>query len=335
MILVCKALLLLLFELIIEYIFGTILTKLLLKKTVHPLENLLMGFIFEQALFQIVALGFTFTTGVLHQLSIVWSVIVGIMTIAGIVWNREIIVKQMKNVFSVIKENKVIFACTAIVVLAFCYYVSINGEMNEDARYYIGLMNTTVDTDSLFRYNVYNGYEVDSLYLRRALVTFEVHAATISQLTQIHPLIIARIFRACQNVILTSAAVCLCSQELFWKRESRKMEKSLMTVVCFWIMQLIFADTIYTPATFVLYRAYEAKAFTANLLVLVGLFLCVKSFREKNIKRLTMIGIFLWGCMAISTSAVILAIAECTILLLGMQTKTLLFKEKKEKTYAG
>ena len=233
-----------------------------------------------------------------------------------------------------IRANKGIVIVGAVVVLLFCYYVSINGESNEDARYYIGLMTTSVDTDSLFRYNVYNGYQGDSLYLRRALATFEIHGAVLCQITKIHPLVLARVFRASQNVILTSAIVYLCSKELLVRDEEQKESKAIVTVVFFWMLQMIFADTIYTPAAFLLYRAYEAKAYTANMLVLLGLYLSIKYTSEKNIRGFILLIIFLWGSMALSTSAFIVTVAECMLLLVAIKLKEIVLKYKKERLHA-
>jgi len=334
MILVCKAVLLLVFELIIEYILGTMLTKWVLKKEEHPFLSLLIGFMAYQAMFQIVSLVITFTTGVLHHASIVWCVLVLLTTGCGVVLEWKTILSQIRTTMIKISANKGMVMVGAVIVLLFCYYVSINGESNEDARYYIGLMTTSVDTDSLFRYNVYNGYQGDSLYLRRALSTFEIHGAVLCQITKLHPLVFARITRACQNVILTSAAVYLCSKELLERDKEQKENTAIITVVLFWMLQLIFADTIYTPATFLLYRAYEAKAFAANMLVLFGLYLCIKCAFEKKIRSYLLLIIFLWGCMALSTSAFIVTVAECMILLVAIKTKEIILKYKKERLHA-
>lgn len=334
MLVIFKAVLLLVLELIIEYLFGTLVVKLVLKRSIHPVANVLIGFAAYQGMFQIGALFFIFTTGVLHQLSAAWIVVVGITVILSVVLCRKIIMTHITDGIKCIRAHRGIFSCVLLVLFIFCYYVSINGEINEDARYYIGLITTSVDTDSLFRYNVYNGYEVDSLYLRRVLATFEIHSAVLSQIFQIHPLVVTRVFRACQNVILTSAAVYLCAEELLWKKEVQAVEKSLVTVVVFWFMQLIFADSIYTPAAFGLYRAYEAKAFTANVLVLFGLYLCIKVMREKGNRNILLVLIFLWGCMAMSTSAMIVGGAECVVLLAALWLHERLLKKKQERLHA-
>lgn len=335
MLVIGKTLVLFLLELIIEYLFGTMLTKLVLKREVHPLMSLLVGFISYQALFQVVALSFILTTRVLHHLTIAWTIVLLITIIAAIAIAKDTVKHQIAVCLQEIRAHKAVFVVAVLVVIAFGYYASINGEDNEDARYYIALMTTSVDTDSMFKYNVYNGYQVESLYLRRALATFEMQGAVLCQLFGIHPLVIARVFRACQDVVLTSAAIFLCGNILLWEKEEQATEKSLWTVVVFWFVQILFANTIYTPATFLLYRAYEAKAFTANVIVLMGLYLCVRMLREKDGKMLVLIAVFVWGSAAISTSAVMIAAAECVVLLVPVWVYRFVTKKKQEKLHAS
>lgn len=327
MLMIFKAVLLLMVELISEYLFGTLVVKLLLKRDGCPGVNVLIGFVTYQAVFQLVALGFIFTTGVLHQLSIVWMIIVGVIMVISVINCRTIIVSHFTDVMNYVRRHKSIFLGVVLIVCAFCYYVSINGEINEDAKYYIGLVSTSVDTDSLFRYNVYNGYEVESLYLRRMLVTFEIQSAVLSQFFGIHPLVITRIFRACQNVILTSISVYLCADELLWKKEEKASARNLVTVIVFWILQLMFADSIYTPAAFGLYRAYEAKAFTANVLVSFALYLSIKVIQER--RNLWLVVLFLWGCLAISTSAMIVCGAECALFIVTLWIYNRFFRKQE------
>ena len=330
-----KALLLLVVEIITEYLIGTMLVKLVLKKEGTPGMNLLMGFLADQLLFQVLCLTVAQVTGILHHLTILWSGLRFVVFGFSIIICRELVKKQWMLYKAVMKRNKWIAATAFLVVLAFCWYVSINGERNDDADYYIALMTTTLDTNTLFRYNAYTGMALESLYLRRALVTFEIQGAVLSQLTGLHPLVIARVFRACQNVILTSVAVFICAHTLFWRTGKNKEENSLLTCILFWILQPPFANTIYTPATFLLYRAYEAKAFTANFIVLFGLYLCVQILRERDSRYLIIMGIFFWGSLALSTTAFVVAFVECGVLLIPVWLQRKIRNKKQEKLHAG
>ena len=335
MMLICRTLLLLFVELIIEYSFGVMLSKWIIKKDVNLCLNLLMGFVAYQALFQVMTMAVVVTTRVLHHLSMVWAGCLFILIPLSFWYGHEVMLQQLKEIVGTLRRKKFVIALFFLVVIAFCYYVSIHGEQNDDACYYIGLMTTTVDTDSLFQYNAYTGQEMESLYLRRALATFEIHSAVLSQMTGIHPLLIARIFRACQNVILTSAVVALCSEVLFWQKDAFALEKSVYTTCIFWMLQFPFSHTIYTPAYFLLYRTYEAKAFTANIVVLLGLYLCVTLLRKPKNRYFIFIIIYLWGSAALSTSAMGITIVECGLLLIPVWIQRWIVRRKQEKLHAG
>ena len=71
---------------------------------------------------------------------------------------------------------------TIIAVLIVCWYTTLNGELNDDSLYYIGVVNTTVTTDTMFQYNAYTGVAMPSHYFRRVLVTFEINAAVVCRI---------------------------------------------------------------------------------------------------------------------------------------------------------
>lgn len=329
MLIIGKTIILLMIEIIIEYMFGTFLVKACTKRDGNILLNLLMGFMGYQALFQIVSLTFTLTTSILHHVTMVWVCLLFVTILMSVIFVKHIMAIQINKLFEQIKTYKNYALIVMFIVIVFCYYVSINGEHNDDAQYYIGLMTTSVGTDTLFKYNVYNGCPGEALYLRRALTTFEIHAAVISQISGIHPIIIARVFRASQNALLTSAAIFLCSNKLFWRKEEDAIQKSSLAVVVFWLLQLLFADTIYAPAYFLLNRAYEAKAFTANMIVLLGLYLCTWWIRVRDNKILLLIIVFVWSSLAIATSALMVVAAECMIFFVAFLLWRILGRKKR------
>ncbi len=324
---ICGAFCLLLFELLMEYFAGAILTKRLLKNETNAGLSILTGFFVYQILFQILALGVMCTTRVLHHLSVLWGICLLVLVPCSYWYGRKLLKEQKKLGWQWVRQNKACFILFVGTVLAFVYYTCINGELNEDATYYIGLMTTSVETDSLFKYNAYTGLEMESFYLRRALAMFEIHSAVISQITRMHPLILARIFRASQNVILTSIAVYLCAKKIFWQDEESGAAKAMLCGMFFWILQLPFASTIYTPARFLLYRTYEAKAFAANFIVLFGIYLCTKWLRERDRGLVVLLVLYFWGSIALATSAGLVAVVVCGIILVP----NILW----EKLYAG
>ena len=123
---------------------------------------------------------------------------------------------------------------TIIAVLIVCWYATLNGELNDDSLYYIGVVNTTVTTDTMFQYNAYTGVAMPSHYFRRVLVTIEINAAVVCRIFGVHPIIIMRIFRGNLNVILTALTIALIGTTVFCNE--KPVEKSAILVCVQWLL---------------------------------------------------------------------------------------------------
>ena len=330
MLVVLKTLFVLFLDLTLCYLFGTIINNRILKKIENPIENILVGFFAEQALFQVLALLVHWKSPVLHHLSMLWMFIICMSVIMGIIFARKQMVSGIKKMMLVVNKNKLFFTLMVTLIVVFCYYVSTHGEINEDARYYIGLVNTTVSTDSIYQYNVYTGEQIASYYERRAFSTFEIQSAVLAQIFDIHALVITRIFRACQNVLLTCMTVYICATQLFYRSQNNH-KKSMQLVMLYLLIQPIFANTIYTPSAFLLFRAYEGKAFAANVIALFVLYQAIRVLRTKQKKELFLFLLIWWGSIAVSMSAVVLVVCETVALLVPSYAVTWLRKRKEDK----
>lgn len=314
MLVILKTILALLLELLVCYLFGTFIIKKIIKIDQTSLVTILVGVLAYQIIFQLLTFGVYIVHPVLSCLSTIWIVILGATVMISLVCCRKEIAFDIKEKKEFLHNNRKSMFLLSIVILAVCYFVSINGEINDDAAYYIGLINTTLTTDSIYQYNVYNGYLEDSLYLRRMLVTFEVHGAVLCQIWKIPALVFARIFRACQNVLLTCSAVYLVGTELF-NKDKKKINKAITFVIVFLYLQFMFVGTIYTTAAFFMTRTYEGKAFASNVVMIFILYLCMRFHRTKNKRFLMLILLSWWGSVAISASAMVLVPIETFVLL--------------------
>ena len=306
---VFRTIVVLILELFFGYVFGVLICDRMIKWQEKPVGCMIIGFLAYQALFQVFALSVYRTTSILHHLSFIWAVVVVMLTVLGLILCRKSIINQLMRMQKCLYENRIVMLVMFLVVVVVCFFVSTNGVSDEDARYYIGLVNTTVSTDSIYQYNVYNGTMTDSFYLRRAFTTFEIHSAVLCQIFDVHALLMTRIMRACQNVLLTSGAVFLCGKELF-RKEQNSEHKAGILVSLFLIMQPIFVETIYTPARFMIYRAYEGKSFAANVLVIFVLYCSIKAARVRKKRMVALLLLIVWGSIAISTSAMVIIPVE-------------------------
>lgn len=331
MLTVISAMFVLVLKLAIYYVIGYQLTAFFLKReNSSACLKLISGFLGYQVLFQICAIGFIVLKQTLTRLSIVWGVCLVVLLLVLIIKNRIPMKEDIGNVMAVVAANKGIVLVVGMVVAAVCYYVSINGAMDEDARYYIGFINTTLTSDSMYRYNAYTGLELNSLYLRRALVTFDIHSAVVCKAFSLHPLVETRLVRGPLNVILTAMAIYLFGTELFRRKEKVRKAAGVFTCVSFFLY-FVFDNTIYTNATFLLQRAYEGKSFSANVLMIFMTYAFVAMVHEKkDYYKFLFLGF--WAGVAISSSALAVNIFFIMLIVVSYIANKLVVK-KVEKQY--
>lgn len=331
MTIILRAILALILDLIVCYLCGDLLLHNFYKKIYHTFTCTLVGFLICQSVFEIITLCCYFMGKNLATVTWAWMSIVSLVCLLwGATCARTIYQnKQAGDKVGTWMPN----IMTILVVVAFCYYVSINGETNADSRYYIPLVNTTLNTGTLFQYNPYNGVYGNSWYLRRALATYEIHSAMLCRVFGIPALVVTRITRACQNVILTSMAVYLLGRKVLWREEPSavKKNKSCYLVVLFLFLQLVYAESYPSAATFFLFRAYEGKALSANLLVLLTMYLCAEMVLCKQKRMLLLLIVALWGATAISSSGMVVIGIEIGIFVSAYIIKQLLERFKGRK----
>jgi hypothetical protein len=321
---VLRAILALLADLLVCYLCGELVLYNFYRRICHPFSNILVGFLLGQSIFEVVTLGCYFLGKGLAEVTVLWLILAGVLCIAGgWTWIRHIRAAGHGPAAEMQKHSGhdpeagaqqraesprlmwIAVAGAVATVLLFCYYVSVNGEFKADSRYYIPLVNTTLTTGTLFQYNPYNGIYGDAWFLRRALATYEIHSAMLCKVFQLHALVVTRITRACENVILTSMAVYLLGRKILWRMETNRGKaqiKSCCLVMVFLWFQQVYALTYPSSAMFFLTRAYEGKALIANALVLFTMYLCAEFLLRRQKRYLLLLGIALWGATAVSST---------------------------------
>ena len=328
---VIKAIGILLLQIIIYYLFGTMF-ELFCRKKHGVVFKEISGFLVYQVLFQICALPMIKADQTLARLAVLWGVIVITCCIGTAIFCRERIAEDIEMIIKAFFRHKVWFLLMGCFLFAMCYYVSINGEMNDDSTYYIGLINTTLTSGRLYKFNAYTGEQVHSLYLRRALVTFDINTAVACKIYHIHPLVITRITRASLNMILTEGAVYLIGRNLFQEEKDAFWKAGTFTCIAL-ACNFLFDNTIYTSAAFLLHRAYEGKAYAGNMLLLFTIYLCILYIRQRDKWNCIYLILTLWACIAISSSAIMVTGAACGVLLIPVVFEKLIRRIKRDKNY--
>lgn len=87
------------------------------------------------------------------------------------------------------------------VVLLQCLIVIFYEDTTVDAAYYVGTVSTSVYTDTLGRYNPFNGAIQKAFQARYVFSAYPMHNAVWCRLLGIHPIVQAKQVMSCMNVV--------------------------------------------------------------------------------------------------------------------------------------
>lgn len=329
---IIRAILVVITELVIYWIIGAAAGGILSRgKRMNPGIQVIGGFLCYQILFQICALPFIMTYKSFTQLTEVWNIVFLVVVVVCILLSGKTLLQQVKEISAGIRLQPAYYAMGLAVIVLFCYYAVLNGRLDDDSIYYIGLVNTTLESDMMFRTNVYTGQLLPSLYLRRVLVTFEIHSAVLAKNFQVAPIILMRVSRAVLNIIMTAFALKGIGELIYGKREKTECDRKSILFMMLALSANLFMDkTIYTSAAFLLHRSYEGKAYAAGTLVLFVTYICLELIVKKQKRNWGWLLLALWASVALSTSAFIVN-AAAIVLWCGSSLLVKLVEKRRER----
>ena len=213
------------------------------------------------------------------------------------------------------------------VVLLQCLIVIFYEDTTVDAAYYVGTVSTSVYTDTLGRYNPFNGAIQKAFQARYVFSAYPMHNAVWCRLLGIHPIVQAKQVMSCMNVVTANLIIYQIGKRLF--DGNRKKADLMLVFVC--VLQL-FCGTIYSSGTFFFTRSYEGKAILANIAIPSVLMCAVWYLQEKNSRNVWII-LFVTAVSALtfSGSAIIFPI----VIAAGMAPAAVMNKRFSGLVYCG
>lgn len=286
----------------------------LMKRKSSLVENLVLGFFTYFALFQMFALPLILLKQHLTLLMVLWLAVSAIVLILGVAVLYKERKKERRQERIIIKSTQVIcYLAMAVLVLFFCYFTAIQNYWGWDTAFYIGTVSTTVDTDTMYLINGESGVAENVLPLRYALSGFYMNSAVFCKLTGITAVYFQKYVMGTLCVLLYFSVLYLVGQALF--------QKCIMKTAGFlWaagILNLFFVSE-YTTSQFLLLRAYEAKAYCANVVVPAIFWLLLLLHKDlQNKGNWKALFIVMAASVPVSMSAILIAPAMTGIAVLG------------------
>lgn len=251
-------------------------------------EAVCVGFFFYFAAFQVIAEVLIFAKQPLHMLKNIWMVLLALLLLAA----AAVLWKKYKSSPQQIKPSAVsgngqagsrsglwVRLLTLLMAAAiFCECASavlMQRNIGWDFAYYIGNMMTSVATDTMYLYDGSSGLLRSEMELRYALSSFYMNTAWISQLTGISALLLQKYVMGILCVLLSNAVAYSFAMEVFGKERGKAALLVTITIIL-----TIFWDVYDTSAQFLMLRNYEAKAYCANVVLPMAVFVLYKIWKK-------------------------------------------------------
>lgn len=279
------------------------------------LQREIFGFLGYHVLFWCIAFPCTLLTNSLKLLTITWIIVIGILILfVGIRYFRSLAEVYRKTAMAAWNERLYLIPCLFMVSLV-AYYVCVNGQIDIDARTYIGEVTSMVDTGKLAGISVTSGIEIQMLQLKRCFSMLGANSAVLCETFQVHPLVLCRTTRGALNILFFSA-VLFESFRWVLRRWNNTLAHALLCTMLALGLLFAFSNTIYTESRFLLYRAYEGKAYCASTLVMITILIAIKLCESMDMRYFWILFLDMLAGMSISPSAAfILPLAGGSIIL--------------------
>ena len=276
------------------------------KREISLTAALLTGFFAYFAIFQFLAVPMVLGKRPLHELTVCWGIVIILLTVLGTIYC--ICKKYSISKFDWRKQKGILLA-VGIIFAAMLYYALRYGYVGFDASYYIGTVNTSLYTDSMYIFDGNSGVKNGFLELRYALSSFYMNSAVRCQIFKLSALVEMRLIT---GFFCVSFFFMIFFQigKIWFRGNDRK---ALLVTGMGGIIYFFFRSA-YTPAQFLLCRSYEAKAYCANIVLpmLFFAFLCLwKDKADKQAWKL--IFLICMSCNAISMSCILTVPAMLSI----------------------
>lgn len=243
-------------------IFGVLACKLF-RLELKSYETGIVGFFVYFGLFQVVALPLILIQRPFHELVWLWLVALGIVNLFVLFTARGLLGTLVRNILAGLWRIKgLLFAVVFLLVLFVCWFQGTQQYMGWDTTYYIGTIDTTVYTDSMYQYNGASGVAEQVLDLRYALSAFYMHSAVLCKLTAVSGVMVQKYVLGTVCILLHGLILFAMGRRLFPDSE----RKALVLIGLVFVMHLGF-QTMYSVSDFLVIRGYEAKGFCANVII--------------------------------------------------------------------
>ena len=228
------------------------------------IQSFVIGYLFCFAVCQFVAIpliifGFSF-----KLLLYLYASILIIISSISVILNKNKIKNIFFETYNNIKEFPKLLAVCAITLISIQLFVAFwYTHVDDDDAIYIGTATTTIQTNTLYKYDARDGAKYNYFQKKYALAPFSIYIAIFSEFVKIHPTILAHTILPIIFISLSYMVYGLISNELFNK--NKKAVFLFLIILSF--VNLWGNYSLRTSNTFLLFRIWQGKSVLANIII--------------------------------------------------------------------
>ncbi|MCR4591309.1 MAG: hypothetical protein K5668_10880 [Lachnospiraceae bacterium] len=301
-------------NLIIYFIFGSLITGCFNKHRFSATLSVISGFFLYFTLFELVCIPCVVKIKPLHFLAHIWvGAIIAVVIISAVINHKKWLGLLGESV-SFIKERPLfclfclVFISVETFIIVHCYQFTL------DAAFYVGTANTSLTTDTINIYNPYTGMWQDHFEMRYFFANYAINDAVMSYITGLHPLIWTKTVMEIQVVILVNLVMYRMGRALF----KGDLYKTGLFMFFAGFMSF-FYSTIFTAQEFFVTRTYEGKTLLGSLVIPLVFMVYIKFLEDHRDPRYWWLLLLMSiGSLVLSNSASMLFPAALLIFMLPL-----------------
>ena len=260
-------------NLIVFFLFGVLFFKMIRQPICFPLIFFAGVFLYFGC-FSLICLPCILLRTSFQFMMITWGIVCLVLCAYTIALNYQSIIIEFKHLLEIkISVLQVVVLClSGISFIIFMYFLIRSPSIGYDTAFYARVVERAVNDNLL-----HPGYYGDQyIPFRYALSSYYFHAAIIAKIFGLHHLTTLKLVMGGLCGIYATGVMIYISSALF---------KSFYKVcggIIIWIAAMFAFNGTYNQAGFLLYRAYEAKAWCSNIIIPLLVFCGFLLWRKKE-----------------------------------------------------
>ena len=285
--------------------------------------TLILGFLCELAIWEIVTLPSIYMQTSLTTLSVcVMSAVTAVSVVSIIKKGTALLapwqscfkdwIGRIKRFFTLKAGLSDVLVLVALgIVLMQALLLVIGVHYDDDDAFYVATATTAIDTDTIYHYTPFTGAEYSEFPARYVLSPWSMLPAVLSRIFGIRPIIIFHTLLPVIIIPMSYGAIWLLGR-VIWRSDDHRSEKSWGFVIAVSFLQIFGAFSTWSAGMRLLIRPWQGKTVLASVIIPLLFVLLIYDWRSEKLSRYMgfyILVTMLAGCF-LSSMGIVLPVIE-------------------------